>query len=302
MPGSVKLLTPSERRRLTISSHEEHIARVASAVRAQFEGVQHSIVSTFDDGAIVMSEGHTYRVQVVSVEDGTVLAEDMTEIETQVVTEGTVVRDALGVVDMFLRGDAVSARARLGEFASTVPKLDGPDEGSVCDLFEGAVRIERPWRTTLVENKVEIQAILQNNRTPLDGDRLHTKFSELYHEAVEGTHRESLVTLLDGTLEVVMVKWGQVQEAVESSLCRIQTALLGKPDAADVLEGLDDFASHLLDDVRDVRSYAERVLGNSTDPGLRGRLCDLLAEGLYDRQVAGRFIVVVADRLAETAT
>ena len=87
---------------------------------------------------------------------------------------------------------------------------------------------------------------------------------------------------------------------------QVGTALASATDAlTEAAEPIADlfarFSDDLYADLLAIHESSSRAIGEVDDIRARGKLCDTLVGGLHDREVASRFVVVVADRMVEAS-
>lgn len=289
---SNKLLPEAEVRRLRSGSYEARIEEMARTVRAALGETPFEIVSTRDDGAVLLAGEKFLRLRLT--ESGPSLSDLDVEAFDADTLYSFVEREAEIVADLFLSGSVKSAVSRL---ESLVPRAAIPD--IQVARIESQVATPRPWKTLFAERRGFILNFLGDDVVALEEGRLLRKLGKLYDESAEQGKLDSYEDRVAEVLGAVIERIEQARDEVEGALLTVEVPLSEAEEPVSVM--FRWFARDLLSDLRALYESGSHAIGVVDDARARGKLCDTLVEGLYDREVASRFVVVVADRMVEAS-
>lgn len=287
-----KLLPDAELRRLQSGSYEAKIEEVTRAVHAGLGDVPFEVVATQESGAVVYSGGKYVRVELT--ENGPVLVDLDVEVFDAASMHGFVEREAGLVVDLFLRGEVKSAVVRL---ENLVPKIR--ISGGKVAKIEGMIAAPRPWKRLFESREDHILGFIADDVEALEEGQLRQKFGRLYDGAIEEGKLDAYEDRVTEGLRIVLDRLGQVRDEVGTALAEATDAL--SESTGPVAEMFGRFADDLFDDLYTIHESGSHAIEAVDDIRSRGRLCDTLVGGLHDREVAGRFVVVVANRMVEAS-
>lgn len=305
---SSKLVTAAELRRLMQGSYEQRIGKIAEAVRAHFtqmlgEARPIEIIATLDKAAVVLSEGTFHRVTISESDHGTPRVVEVAPMDVEVYDESNiqefVAKEATEVVDLFLKGSIKAALLRLEDLAPMVHANPARDETKVVESVATALQAPRHWKRVFEERGSHIKRFLLEDLTELDAGRLRPKFSQLYDGTIGSEKLNGYADLVEEDLEIVMERFEAVRAAVDAAHESAHGRLHEGGSMEAVGQMYAGFAADLIDDLGSLHTLGSRAVFETSDVAARARLRDLLAESLHSREVAGRFVVVVADRLTE---
>jgi len=289
---SNKLLPGTELRRLRMGSYESRIEETVRTVRALLGETPFEVVSTRDDGAIVFSDGKFLRLELT--EEGPTLSDLDVEMFDTTTLYAFVEREAEVVADLFLHGSMKSAVSRL---ENLVPLAAIPDREVA--RAEALIAAQRPWKRLFEARREAIMAFLGDATVVLEEGRLRLKLGKLYDESIEEGKLDGFEDRVAEVLRIVVERIEEARDEVEAALLAAEAPLSEATEPVSVT--FRQFAHDLLADLRVLCDSSSHAIEVVDDIRARGKLCDTLVEGLYDREVASRFVVVVADRMVEAS-
>lgn len=286
-----KLLSASELRRLRTGSYESWIEEVRGVVRALVSGDQFEVVATRKDGAVIYTDGKFLRLELC--ESGPVLSDlDVELFEERSPTLAQ--REAVAVADLFLRGAMRKAVTRLEGAVSVVRATT-----DAVALIESQIVSPRLWKRQFDARKGHIIRFLGDRAAGLEEAQLRWNFGKLYDGSVEEGKLVEHQGRVAEALADVMGRLGQIRDEVGSSLVMVSDALA--ESAGTIADTFACFADDLYGDLSTLHEATSHVIETVDDTRSHGRLCDMLVAGLHDREVAGCFVVVVAERMVEAS-
>jgi hypothetical protein len=287
-----KLLPAAELRRLRTGSHESWIEEVRGVVRALLGGDQFEVVSTRADGAVIYTDGKFLRLELQ--ESGPVLSDLDVELFDSASSYGFAQREAEAVADLFLRGAVRKAVTRLENLVPVVPS-------SVDDVakVESQVNAPRLWKRQFRSREDHIIRFLGDRADGLEEARLRQNFGKLYDGSIEEGKLVEHEDHVAEVLGIVLNRLGQIRDEVGTALATVTDTLA--ESAGTVADTFARFADDLYGDLFALHEATSHAIETVDDTRSRGRLCDTLVAGLHDREVASRFVVVVAERMVEAS-
>jgi len=287
-----KLLPDAELRRLRVGSYESRIEEVARVVRASLGEEPFEIVSTQYDGAVVYSGGKFHRM--VLTEDGVMLGDLDVEVFNTASLYSFVEREAGAVADLFLRGSVKSAVARLENLVPVAQISGGP-----LAKIESMIESPRPWKRLFEARKEFIVGFLGDDVGALEEGRLRPNFGKLYDGSIEEGKLDNFEDRVAEGLGIVLERLGQIRDEVGTALASATDAISESTEPIAAL--FAQFSDDLYADLHALHESGSSAIEAVDDILARGKLCDTLVGGLYDREVASRFVVVVANRMVEAS-
>jgi len=287
-----KLLPGAELRRLRMGSYEARIEEMSRVVHASLGDEPFEIVATQDSGAVVYADGRFLRLELT--EDGPSLTDLDVETFDAASLYAFMEREAGVVADLFLRGSVKSAVARLENLVPAVPLPSG-----ATAKIEALIAAPRPWRRLFEARRDYIVGFIGEDAEALEEGRLRPNFGKLYDGSIEEGKLDNYEDRVSEGLGIVLDRLGQIRDEVGSALASATDALSESTEPIAAL--FSRFADDLYADLFALHESASHATEAVDDIGTRGKLCDTLAEGLYDREVASRFVVVVADKMVEAS-
>ena len=291
-----KLLPVSESRRLRTGSYEERIESAMRALESFYGPGAVDLIATRDDCAVVSTAAGYHRV---SIEGGTCrVIQELDVQDYESASTYMAMEEAAGrVADKVVQGDIRAAvqllEGILGGVAALPPTTPGVDFEIV--RLEGYMKRPTLWRRLFEARRDSFEDFLDGRLQELQEGRLISDLSKLYDGSIEVANLDDYEDQVEVQLAAVGERLRGLQAEVLEAL---KTVELGLRDEQTV-ETFLAFTRDLRDDLREVRRRCEDALVTVDGIRSRGKLCDVLVEELYDREVAGRFVVVAAERLSE---
>ena len=302
---SSKLISASELRRLTVGSLEQRIAFTTEAVRAHFDNDQAVIVATQPDQVVVSIGEDFYKVVIQESESGSLIITESALIEVEVFDKANVrpfvVREAKAVVDLFLRGAREAAVDRLMGLGSVIHLDTGYDvleSDEALHEVEEALNTDRMWMAIYQQRRDFIRSFIGAKVAELEEAMLRPKFEKLYDDEAIRSGSEEHFDEIDEGLTRVLDRLLEVRDTVVAASNRVRVPL-SEPDADNTLLMFEGFATDLIHDLGTLHEIGSRAMSAAPSARVRGKLHDLLANGLCSREIACGFVVAVADRLIE---
>jgi hypothetical protein len=303
MFGSAKKLVPaSELRRLLHGSHEQRIEETQTALADRFKDKDFRLIATRENEAVVLMDESFHRVELKNG-DGAIRAGDVTALEVEVLDEANVgdylEREAKSIVDLFFRGAPDKAAERMEGLVQFVGLRRSTDPMKPLENIIAVEGAPRQWKAILDERGDDIRRFLGDEVQRLEEDQLRPGFGELYDSPIAEEKLERVSGRVSEELSAVLQRITAVRDETEIAFKGVKDQLEDAP-AEGILAVFGSFATDLIDDLQALHVVGSRAADAVSDVPARARLYDLLAEGLHDREVSSRFVVVVADRLAES--
>lgn len=287
-----KLLPPSEVRRLQIGSYEERISEANAVARVLLGETPFQVVATRDDGAVIYTDGKFLRLELR--ESGPVLSDLDVQIFDRSNRHGFAEREAAAVADLFLQGAVKSAVSRLENLVPLARPTTDPVE-----KIESLLASPRLWKRQFKARHDQVVSFLGEEVETLNEGRLRRNFGKLYDGSIEDGKLDSYEDRVAESLGTALSKLEQIRDEVGAALATATSALAEA--SGTVADTFSHFADDLFSDLRLLYEVSSRTIETVDDLRSRGRLCDALAEGLHEREIAGRFVVVVANRMVEAS-
>jgi len=296
MERSGKFLPLSEYRRISAGSLESRMEKMAEALKAgcpKYLGeAAFSVISTFDDGAVILSEDLFHRVTVVKTDDGVPHVIGIAPLALDTYSENDrdryLTREASHVVEAFLQGH-VSRTTLLENLVGMVDSDPSASARRKVAVVETVLSCARPWKKTLSEQRAQFEK-LRNPRIQLE----RKKYQMLY----DGPTAISAAQYADAVqkdLSIALARLESLVAAVEKSVDLLQSAGV----QVESVSQAEEFALDLLEDLRSTKEHSTRAAESVCLVEFLGKLRDVVVDALPDYQLAATFVETVSGRLAE---
>lgn len=308
-----KLFVPVEEiRKLSHGSYEHVIAKIQDAVnessKALFgEKIEARICGTFPTNVVVMSEGGAMvRAFWEQAENGSIKIVRHEDLEVPAYTQenvGEYVSKQIGkAVRAWSGGRVQEAQDIIADVAPYVTERPQMEDHKVVDMLEIELTSSRPWRQILTKQIGRIRSTIgERKMKEIDSERADTKFSLLYSGALEEAKKAGYRDLVHADLSYLTSRVESLRDLVEASYSGVGSVVRSedlKGEAA--IRTFVTFAEDLISDLRRLHKVLSEAGNTLAKIDSLGKLYDVIAEGLYDREVAGHFVVTMANRLQET--
>lgn len=299
-PG--KYIPAAELRRMSAGSLEERIRRSKEAVSRFMEVGDYTVLAVYEDRVVVF---HDEMVSLLRLEwsDSGVTVTKRERINAEIYSDSTasefVYREVSEAVSLFMSGSKEAAADRIGRLEPIVSKGLLVDREAVIEDVVAHLATDRWWSRVVQERRSAIANLVGDDINSIEERRLEPKFMMLYDESADPSVLEGNRERVTGGLNAVI---GRLQAVVGEVSGAVESLKSENTDSDDsVLGTYRKFAVDLLDDVGQFVAKAEVAAGSMVGVDKRGKLYDLLASGLYEREVAGRFVTAVAQQLASAS-
>jgi len=287
-----KLLPAAELRRLRIGSYEERIGEANAVARVLLGETPFQVVATREKDAVIYTDGKFLRMELR--EEGPTLSELDVEVFDGSSRPAYADREAVAVADLFLRGAVKLAVGRLENLVPLVRHGVGPVE-----KIEGRITAPRLWKRQFDARRDHIVRFLGEGAESLEEAQLRQNFGKLYDGSIEEGKLVEHEDQVTEVLGIVLKRLGQIRDEVGTALATATDALA--ESAGTVADTFTRFADDLYGDLFALQEATSNAIETVDDTRSRGKLCDTLVAGLHDREVASRFVVVVAERMVEAS-
>lgn len=296
---SRKLLPVSELRRLRTGSYEERIEHVYQVLESHY-GPGVDLIATRDDCAVVRTPEGYYRVRVEGGKTHVIGSLDVWDYGPES-AYAAVESAAGGIAERVIRGDTRAAVQLLVETIGGMGAVPAVAPGVSFEVVRLESYLKRPalWRRFLESRRREFEDFLGEELRELREGRLISDLSQLYDGSIESEDTESCEGEVESQLAVVGARLEALQSEVVGALKTAEHELRQEQKEGASIGSFLAFARDLRDDLRETRRRSDDALVTVDGIRSRGKLCDVLVEELYDREVAGRFMAVAARRLSE---
>jgi hypothetical protein len=204
-------------------------------------------------------------------------------------------------VDDILNGNLDSAQERVRGLTFFVEERTEPSENELVESWIASMSSERPWRKTYKEQTQKIRKFLWGELTSLEENRLSPKFKKLYDGSTSDEELEAFRETVESDLLYIAERAGALIGVIEAAVEGTQDLLpqLADPEDDAVLTLFSTFAEDLAEDLRGVKHVASEASKDVGCVSCLAELHDNMATGLYDYEVAGRFIERMAAKLKD---
>jgi len=303
-----KVVPASELRRLTQGSYQQRIAEAATWGQEHWVNARQSVVAVDDASATFCVEGSEgadmfIRVCLEKSDTGKLVETSQKVLEVDVRDKDDlddyIEAEAIGIVNLWIAGQADKAKSKLKSLVPQVQWTPIRDKADIISNVESVLAAPQPWKTAFTERREQIKALTGSDLTE---DRLRPKFRKLYDGTVEDEKLEGFRSLVSEDVQTVIDRYTHLQEltveAFEDSYPALLEAQTDETDDSAVLELYEGFSRDLLLDFDRIAKQTQIAM-RVEDVRSRGRLRDVLAEGIAPYEGASRFVVKVADLLTQ---
>lgn len=296
MERSGKFLPLSEYRRINAGSLETRVEKMAEALKAgcpkHLGDAAFSVVSTFDDHAIILSEDLFHRVDVLRTDDGVLRVTAISPLQLESYAESDrdryLTREASSVVEALLSGNA-SWTTMMEDLVGLVDSDPSASARRKVAVVETVLNCSRPWKKTFSEQRAQFEK-LRNNRIQLE----RKKYQMLY-DGPTAIGAAQYADAVQKDLSIALARLESLVAAVEKGVDLLQSAG-SKVESASQAE---EFALDLLEDLRSIKEHSARAAESVCLVEFLGKLRDVVVDALPDYQAAATFVETVSGRLAE---
>ena len=303
------LLTDAEMRRLREGSYEDKVARIREAVLANSadhfaEGSTVEVIATHPDRVVVTADGKFYEAKIDETNSGELRIVGVTALQVESYDKDNlahyVQREAQQAVDLFLKG---STKAAIEHMMAAVPFVNAStvQPGHSLESLQIELDKESTWKAILKDRDREIGRLIsdQLGESAVRPEE-QKKFSPLY-ECRDEQKLTGYSSLVQEDLESLLSRIGTFEKDASDAQGTAAKVLEGREiNDEDVLGVFSSFVATLVEDLQQLKACATAVSEAVTnDVAVKGRLHDVLIEGLRPYEIGTRFAVAVAQRLDE---
>lgn len=301
---SNRYISTEEVRRLSVGSFEHLIARIEEAVRAeavQLFGakIESSVTATFQGYAIVLAEdGRFVRVKYEDKKGQIkILGHEPVKVESIAPDklDSYLNSESQKAVDAFLAGDVSAAMTRLKSLVPFVENKTAPQDDRMVDAMVAFYRSDRPWRRVFTEKADTIRRLVLDEVAAIHEDRLQVKFRPLYDGSVSGADLEKYRELVIENLQKIGERSGTLIEQVSVAVRDVKAKKLDD----EAVVSLVAFGEDLIEDLNATRATVRGAAQRVRKIDCLGKLHDTFAEDFRDRELAGRFVMKMSQRLGD---
>ena len=265
-------------------------------------------VATFEDHAIVgTSEGSYFKVKYTD-KDGDINLLLPERLNVEIVESNNAAEYVSGfaqkAVDALMRGDLTESKDRLLALSKMQEGIDRQGLRDLVAEMQHKMNIDRPWRVVFGEQRQimdetigdDLQLIREASLRPMfaplyDGTIEEEDFPSYHGQAVDALSKAS--ARFEAVKDSVRLSYGAFKESLE-------TAEYSEEEGK-TLEMFGVFAEDLAIDADAVRENIAYAIENEECVMCLGQIHDLVAEGLYEYEVAGKFIERMASSFTEAS-
>lgn len=287
-------------------SHQETASRLDAEIQsdlARFGGKSASVVATFDTHALVMSEsGDVYRVGYETSNSGKIYLTTQESLPITVVTDKNlrqyVRTEAKAAADLFLKGLVTQANARI---AALFPLMDASlaaTDDEIISSFVESRQAHHDWKELIEAREEQIQAYLSEEALPKP---LQPKFTKLYDGATTEDELPNFKGLVHADMNGLIARLTTVESQAQTALAQLEQVrgAAEMEEGTEALQQLQQYVSDLLNDVTQVKTFAEESVREFRRVDLVAKVFDSMASEVASFEVAGAFASKMASRLAE---
>lgn len=293
-----------EVRSLTVGSFEQLVVRVDEAIRSSVaeifgESIAVELAGTFHGYAIVLAEdGRGARVKWED-DKGVIKLVHHELIQIRSFRQDDVgdylKTEAKKAVRSLAKGDVAAAMERIKALLPFVQKIptDRPEAvEALISLHAG----DRLWKRLFVEKADVIRRMTLDDLKALQEDRLLPKFRSLYDGKVAASDLENYREVVIENLHNVSTRADNLATQVSTAVGNAKQKTVDEKHSS-VVTSLFAFADDLRHDLCSVGKTANEAVRLTKNITSLGRLHDALATDFHDREVAGRFVTKMCERL-----
>lgn len=296
-----------EVRNLTVGSFEQLVVRVDEAIRsasAQIFGsdVVVELAGTFHGYAIVLAEdGRGARVKweddkgvirIVHHELISIQSYGNDDVGEYLKTE------ARKAARSFVSGDVDSAVNRIKTLLPFLPKIP-VDRPQAVESLLALHSADRAWKRLFAEKADVIRRLMLEEIKAIHEDRLRPKFRSLYDGKVTESDLETYRDVVIDSLNNVAKRSDSLAAEVSCAVQKAKEKQIKDTDES-VVTSLFAFADDLRHDLCSVRKTATEAVRFTKNVTSLSQLHDALVSDFQDREVAGRFVIKMCERLGNT--
>ena len=303
-----------EIKKLTAGSYEHVIAVVEKVVQENSEGIFGKaigvrLLGTFPGFAIALSEeGSLARIQFERSDDGSVRISKHEELELPSFEKDRLedyarsqVRQA---VEAWHAGRVEEARQILAAVSPYIgEKLPRSQDEDVVESLVSAFQAERPWKQMFKERSENFRkALAAEELTRLDESRMEKKFAALYNGTISEDRMARYDEVVRSDLAYLTARVESLRDLASSSYEALRSVIRSEDLAEAAVSTLALFAEDLVSDLRRLHTVITESARKLTRTDCLGKLYDVVAEGMYEYEIAGRFVSAMSTRLCEAST
>jgi hypothetical protein len=254
-------------------------------------------VATFEDHAIVGTSDGTYFKVPFSEKDGEINLLLPERLDVPIVESRNaaayVNNFALGAVDALLHGDLTESKDRLLALSKM---QEGVEKQGLRDLVaetKSKLGAQRPWRAVYQEQRQTMDETLGDNLQQIRESSIRSMFAPLYDGTIEEEDFPSYHGQAVASLQRVAARFEAVKDSVRLSYGPFAESAKGvecTEEERKTLELFGAFSEDLAIDAEAVCEHLRYAIENEECVMCLGQIHDLVAEGLYDYEVASKFI------------
>jgi len=308
-----RLIPVEEIKKLTRGSYEHVIAVVEQVVQENAEGIFGKqvgvrLLGTFPGLAIALSEdGDLARITFESTGEGSVKITKHESVEVPKIErdnlEGYVRSQVSTAVKAWQEGRVEEAHKIISAVAPYVGERTPMDDGDVVGSLISSFEMDRPWKKLFQERREHFQkSIGAEAIAEIDNSRMARKFSTLYDGSISEDRLSRYHDLVRADLTYLSSRVESLRDLVERSYESLRSVIRSE-DLEDVsVSTLALFAEDLVSDIRRLNTVINESAKKLTKTDSLGKLYDTIAEGMFEYEIAGRFVATMARRLCEAST
>jgi hypothetical protein len=290
-----------------VGSFEQLVVRVEEAVKAASidifgEHLEVELVGTFQGYALVLAEdgraarvkwnGDSGAIELVHHELIQISSFGRDEVGSYLKTE------AKKAIRSLAKGEVSEAMEKIKSllpYINQVP-VDRPEAiETLISLHSG----DRSWKRFFVEKADVIRRTILDEAESLQRDRLHPKFRALYGGVIAESDLETYKEVVFESLENVSVRAQTLSNQIIAAVgIAKQKSISGEHSA--LVTSLFAFADDLVHDLSSVKKTVTEAVRLTKSITPLSKLHDALAGDFHDREVAGRFVIRMCERLGNT--
>lgn len=272
------------------------------------EEVEVGRVATFEDHAIVGTSDGTYFKVSYTDKDGDINLLLPERLNVQIVESRNAAEYVSGfaqsAVDALMRGDLTESQDRLLALSKM---QEGINRQGIRDLVAEAqhkMNVDRPWRVVFSEQRQIMDETIGDSLQVIRESALRPIFAPLYDGTIEEDDFPSYHGQAVSALNQASARFEAVKDSVRLSYSSfaesLETAEYSEEEGR-TLEMFGVFAEDLAIDADAVREHIVYAIENEECVMCLGQIHDLVAEGLYEYEVAGKFIECMAASFTEVS-
>jgi hypothetical protein len=300
MATAVKKLIPlTEQIRLQTGSYESRMKKIHEAVESYFRstlGTSIQVVATHPTHCVVMATGLCHRADFLESDAGDirVVSADVLEVEALSPTQ-YIERCADEVATQFLEGASVSKA-----LASLVPLVTADKLRDQLKLVEAVQsRIHSgTWKT--LPNQGGALSKFLGEGVEWEATRSAPKYAHLYSGTLSEAQCRGYAQVVREDVSAVLSRLRGITESAVSAYTSVREVVETTKGSSPVVAVFETFSTSLFQDLKELLNAIERTLPTLEGVRALGKLRDVLAESVYDYDIASRFVVAVAGQLNES--